>query len=406
MSIQMQGYHPVSSGSPSANSLYASNPYRNQSYTKSPWQNFLTSLGFRTQADAWQENMNVQAAEYDAAIAQKLYDQEYNDPQSQVARMRAAGLNPDIDGGRSIDSGQAAPMGEDPSTPMQSTGDEVQLMNFANGIMNCFTSAVGVAQTFQGIKRTKLQNIMQSIDNDQALAGFAEKMFPYFIPPTNESDSEGNPWQFNSLEMAKLFSRNLDKKSQGKFLNYVQGFWNSAPGESEAYKSWYNRVKNRKAYFNDRALMYSEEDDTLSIIADEFQSMNEKIAKARQRTDLQGAEAQQAEGEYSAEYYANLDPSLAAGAENASNRVSKENNEMVGIMRSSLNNIIKKLDSASKKEGFGGSVAQVTMALLSMFQLYISSQGLPSISRSSGQSSFTNDSYHTVNSHSGFSIDF
>lgn len=394
--------------------LGSSNPYVNKNpyagpapnYRESGWQQFLKTLGFRTGRDAWNENMQIQAAEYDAALAQKAYDEEYNLPINQVARMRAAGINPDLNGGDSIDSGSAQPLGEDPSTPMQSTGDEGAIMDFANGVMNIFTTAVGISQTFQGINRTKLQNIFQSISNDEALASFAEKMYPYFIPPTNESDSEGNPWQHNSLAMAKMFSRNLDKKSQDKFLNYVQGFWNSAPGESKAYSEWYNRVRNRKSYFNDRALMYSEEDDTLSIIADEFQSMNEKIAKARQKTDLQAAESQQVEGEYSAEYYANLDPSLAAGAENASNRVSKENNEMVGIMRSSLNNIIKKLDSASKKEGFGGSVAQVTMALLSMFQLYISSQGLPTVSRSSSQSSFANDSYQSSNSHSGFSIGF
>ena len=61
-----------------------------------------------SEADAWQENMSVQAAEYDAAIVQKAYDEQYNQPSEQVARMNAAGLNPDISGGENINPGEAA----------------------------------------------------------------------------------------------------------------------------------------------------------------------------------------------------------------------------------------------------------------------------------------------------------
>ena len=164
MSTEMQGRHQVQSinTSPSVGGKYQTlidaNPYRNIEYTKTPWQNFLTSLGFRTQADAWKENMQVQANEYDAAIMQKQYDEHYNDPQSQVQRMRAAGLNPDIDGGSSIDSGSAAPPGEDPSTPMQTTADDAsQLLSFGQSVMSAVTSAIGMASGIQGLQRNRLQ---------------------------------------------------------------------------------------------------------------------------------------------------------------------------------------------------------------------------------------------------------
>lgn len=109
---------------PQYQSLLDQNPYRNLTYRKSPWQNLLTNLGFRTEADAWQENMSVQAAEYDASIAQKAYDEQYNTASAQAERMRAAGINPDIDGGSSISPGEAASPAQDPSTPMQTTGDD------------------------------------------------------------------------------------------------------------------------------------------------------------------------------------------------------------------------------------------------------------------------------------------
>ena len=167
--------------------LKSSNPYRNQEYKESGWQKFLSSLGFRTQADAWKENMSVQAAEYDAALAQKQFDTEYNSPSEQAARMRAAGLNPDLDPS-SIDSGSAAPMGEDPSTPMQSTGDEETLGRVANGIMSAFTSALGIVTTFQGIHRNHLENLLLGFNSSKAISDFAKDNWQSMLPESAESE--------------------------------------------------------------------------------------------------------------------------------------------------------------------------------------------------------------------------
>ena len=133
-------------------SMLDANPYRGIEYTKSPWQKFLSWLGFRTEADAWKENMAVQANEYDAGIVQKAYDEDYNDAQSQVQRMKAAGLNPDLDPS-SVSPGESASMGEDPSVPMQTTGEESQVYQFATGIMSIASTAIGLVGSIQGISR-------------------------------------------------------------------------------------------------------------------------------------------------------------------------------------------------------------------------------------------------------------
>lgn len=220
---------------PSYQGLIDANPYRNAGYKVRPWQQFLSWLGFRTQADAWQENMAVQASEYDQAILQKQYDEEYNSPAEQMARMRTAGLNPDIDGGSSIDSGSAQSLGEDPSTPMQATGDEQTIMNFADTIMQIGSTALGLVGSVQGIARNRMENTLLSTQNESAITDLATRMAPFFVPQTDDPTQEGASWQTQALTNAQIFSRSMDKRTKKRFLDTIQSYWNGAYGEAKSY---------------------------------------------------------------------------------------------------------------------------------------------------------------------------
>lgn len=392
---------PVSLG-PQYQGMLDANPYRNQSYNKSPWQNFLTALGFRTEADAWQENMAVQAAEYDASIAQKAYDEQYNTASAQAERMRAAGLNPDIDGGSSISPGEAASLGQDPSTPMQATGEESvpqeilsTAFSVATGCLDAVATATGIVQSVQGIRRNHLDNVMQSISNEAGLQSLADQVLPYLIPTTNSDlfDEDGNVvgnWQENAYQMAKFFTGDMPKKLRGKFQRALLNRINSAPGERKAYEEWSGRIRARKDTYRESANFYSEEDDVLRIVSEGLEEMNMKLYKQIQNTDFAQAEATEEEAKNDKTYYSNLDSALQAGAENKANEVSKKNNEMVSTMRDSLKGIVDELDKASKESGIKGGLASVAMALISTIQLWISSQGAPSVSRSTSSSSSFN----------------
>lgn len=354
------------------------NPYVGRTYKETPWQSLLSHYGIRTQADAWQENMAVQAAEFDSAYQMKLRDEEYNLPVNQVARMRAAGLNPDIEGGKNLSSGEAQPMPEDPSTPMQSTGNEVG--DFANNILGLFSTAIGMSQGIQGVVANRLSNTMQSLQNESFLAQFAEGMFPYFLPNTPDNvvldDGSEHTWKYDALQRAKMFAGGLPQFIQNRFIDLVQGYWNSVPGDSAAWSAWHDRVTNRKGYFNESSTFYDEADDVLRIISDELGSLQERVVKS-------GMKAETAENENSEEYFNALDATQQAEAENATNRVTEANMDMTALLREHLDNIIQKLDKASKDKGWKGNIATIMMSLLSVFQLYISTQGAPSVSRSS-----------------------
>lgn len=379
----------ASSNKKSYQQLLDANPYRNITYNKSPWQNFLSQLGFRTQADAWQENMDIQAREYDAAILQKQYDEEYNDPQSQVARERAAGLNPDINGGQSIDPGSAAPLGEDPSTPMQTTGEEGLPMQIVNGVMSAFTTGMGIVSSFQGVQSKHLDNLLK-------VEGFASDNFSKFIPFLGISNSDDLSQSrgrsdviSDSLEMAKMFAKsNLPRRYRDKFVQTIQGFWNSAPGDAEAFKSWTDQVKSGRSYGVESQYLYSPFSDVLLDLTKPLSGLADDIAKLNLKYQKSDLSAGVAENENREEYANALDADLQGRTENVANDLQLKNNEMVGLLRGRLNEIIHGLeDTAKNNNGLKGGLANVCITLISMLQLWLSSQGAPSISRSTSFSS-------------------
>lgn len=359
----------------SIQSLSSLNPYRNQPYKKTGFQNFLSALGFRTQADAWQENMSVQAAEYDAALAQKEYNEQYEKPSAEAARMREAGLNPDLQG--IGDVAGASPMGEDPSTPMQSTGDEGMLMTIANGVLNAFTTAVGVVGSIQNIATTGLSNLGKVTE-------LAESQFPNMIPFLGESQDYSRPEIIDSsMAMAKMFAKqNLPRRYRNRFENTIRGFWNSAPGDAKAYKEWSDRISSRRGYAVESQTLYDEFSEVLYPLAKELADMQGDIYRARQQADITDATADTAENQNRQEYATELDAELQAKTENAQNSVSYENAQMVDIMRSHLSKMVSSLEDASKEKGIKGALAGVAMSMISMLQLWISTQGAPSVSRS------------------------
>ena len=203
-------------------------PYRNQKYNESPWQRPFSNLGFRTQADAWKENMAVQAAEYDAAIAQKAADEAYETPGAQVARMRAAGLNPDLNGGEGISPGEAQPLPQDPSTPMQSTGGR-RCSLFAMVLCRSFPLLSALSKPFKVSKAVTFR-ILSLRFKPRRCGRYAKDMLPIcFLHPRNlPGCSKAMTWKAETLRNARAFSRKLPRKMRFLLLiSSVSG--NSAP---------------------------------------------------------------------------------------------------------------------------------------------------------------------------------
>lgn len=348
------------------------NPYRNQKYAESPWQTFLSTLGFRTEADAWKENMAVQAAEYDAAIAQKAADEAYETPGAQVARMRAAGLNPDLNGGEGISPGEAESLPQDPSTPMQSTGIEGDISNmvstFTNGILSCFSTALGLVGTFQGIRRNHLQNVLESFNIEGAVQGFAEKMAPTFLPPSPEDETllGGFDWRMQTLKNAQAFSKKLPRSVRRKFLDYIENYWNSAPQERQAFDVFTGRVKSRKEFYGEYHENYSDIDKVLSSIWEPMAKNMERIVKLNQKALETGLNRQVAEDNEQMEFLKSHDATKQGEAANKSYDASIQQAEVARVLNETNQEIMNNLKSTSKKGGLEGFLANAFLSIMTM----------------------------------------
>lgn len=302
--------------------LINSNPYRNAQYKESTWQKILSKLGFRTGADAWKENMAVQANEYDASILQKAYNEDYNDPVSQVARMKAAGINPDLDPS-SIDSGEASPMPEDPSTPMQSSGSEAQFTSFFGNLFDAFDSLIGMTSGIQGIVGKNIQNRILNSQYESEFANNAIAMSDMFLPDSLHPQGIQNyDWR---AEAASNMDKYIDKhyrsaKDRQKFKDIVNQYWDSAIGKAATFEEMRSYIESRKGLALEEQTNWSDLDSVLFQITEPLASNQEDIIRLNQ-------EVQKLQLEYEKSYRSNLDPEIQAEAANTTAEYQSEFNQ-------------------------------------------------------------------------------
>lgn len=366
--------------------LLDANPYRNLTYKKSFWQNVASWLGLRTQADAWQENMDVQSREYDAAIRQKQYDEEYNDPQSQMARMRAAGINPDIDGGQSIDSGSAAPLGEDPSTPMQTTGSNETLSALASTLFGAFDTALNIVGGIQGSFGRHIQNVLGQTEVEKAAASLGKQTFFDSLPstPLVMDGSEGSSGVVDGraagLMMAQKILGKYPKNIRKRAQRYVNNFYQSAPASKEAFNLWAEGIKSQKETANESTYFYKEVYGDMRILYEEINEANERIYKleqegraAKANADIESEATRMVEAQNAGDYAQALRDQGVPGIQASAYKSAQENaaaqNGINKIVNQCMHNIVRRLESKSKEGGLSGVFSSALLVSMSLNQM-------------------------------------
>lgn len=370
--------------------MYAANPYRNATYTVGWWDQFQSWLGARSGYDAWKENMTLQAKEYDAQIAAMQFENEYNSPTAQVAREHAAGLNPNLNGGSSIDPGNTDGPPEDTNPPMISQSDGEKFGNLVNGVMSAFTTAVGMVQSFQGVRRNRLSNQLLNLEVSGGIAELVRGIAPDILPesPDPAGMLDAFDWRAASLANARRFAGgNLPKKLEGRFVSQMENYLNSAVGGAKSYEDFRKRVAQRKGYYLESQTNYDEFDEVLKIISEPFAKASEQIYKLSQKREIAEDEAAIAGAHTETQYQNDLDGKLMAGAQNSENKVTKETNDSIAILRSSVNDIVEKLSAVSKQGGVAGTVASIMLPMIAVLQMNFAQGFHPTITRSQSSGS-------------------
>ena len=387
--------------------MAAANPYRNAEYKKSFWQRVGSALGFRTEADAWKENMNIQANEYDAQIAQMQFQNEYNSPAEQASRMRVAGQNPDLLGTGDVAS--AASPFDDPSTPMQSTGDEGKIASAVKMVFDCATAAVGIANGFGQLQALKLANEGAEVDNSEKVSKLAKWVFGNVKLPydKNVSERDNTILQESILDGVAQEIR-LPKRFRNQFRQSLTRFGESL---NEQLDSWESQEKLGSARLSNARLFESKyfDDgsiDSMRIVNKHLINMSDKLAElskeketAEAGADIAQAGAERAEANYNKEYYSNLsgeeaaaaqnaknsnerlfaqefDPLAAAGAQNAQNVYSEQISRVDKIINDSLSDMVHDLDRRAKRGDVFAQSMLFSFNLARMAKLNFSPTGL------------------------------
>lgn len=237
------------------------NPYANYDYRHSGWQKFLESLGFRTNYDKFKESMAINAAEYDAQLAEKAHNEEYDSPLAQNQRLREAGINPDLAGETS--SGSAFPMEPDPNGPIEPESDFDSFMNLGSMVMNGVQMAFGLMESGIGAI-SGLQALRgQRIDLDNKVLDTAFKSLGYVFSDRGEEFPNPNDANNYIIGLSELFGSRRSKK----YVRAVNQIAQSLAGSEYEYKTRNSRAGQRTEYI-DKVISpgYNEVSDTMKDV--------------------------------------------------------------------------------------------------------------------------------------------
>lgn len=388
--------------------MFQNNPYRNKQFYNSPFQAWLHNMGFRSKYDAWLEQMQMNAAEYDAGIYSQIQQNEYNDPQSQAARMRQAGLNPDLQG--LGDVANAAGPTEDPSVPTPQGDDTQQVMSIASGVaqsvMSLVPNIMSFATQLSQLRGIRAENDLKEMTfNDNAI-GYADKFFKEGITPQMYKEAFEKQDFDNILTEAIKSSDSLarqlftNKKAIKRFNLTYQTHARSLLAEMSKYKTYDEFEKYRRSLIEQKANpFYSDDDATMQELMEgilgplnrwqqKVYQYNERLYSRRNQLNVPEATAglESAQIANQAQYEADIDPALQASAENTANERASQEEGIIADTNEMFADIMRWLDS--KGDSWYVPIAKTLVGIMRgyvMSQVHVNFGRHQQINRVTGQ---------------------
>ena len=192
-----------------------SNPYSELPRERTYWDKLLNFLGFRSGYDKAQEQYNLAGAEYNAQLEQLASEEAYNSPSAQAARMRAAGLNPDLLG---VSGEPASEFDNQQQSPDISASTDINPLDvigdIGSGVLSAISGTVGIMSDFNMLKRARIAVDSDDLDFADRMLDFMKKSSSFMTDSSDDSFSgmvsamnEKNPTLFHSSIMANRFNR-------------------------------------------------------------------------------------------------------------------------------------------------------------------------------------------------------
>lgn len=210
----------------------ANNPYlvaNNNPFQGTLLQNIGEAFGDFSAEFNYYQNLRSQANQYFANVVDQMRQQEYNSPSAEVARMRAAGINPDLNGGQNIDPGSAAE-NDQPLQPMEANNGQTGIAEVTSLAVGFLSNVISMYQGIQSIKAGNLGLVASEIDNHNSALDFAQKeLLNTITVKDDELDKLKSDPSFASdliLNAAEKFDfstySNRTRKVIGKYFNELR----------------------------------------------------------------------------------------------------------------------------------------------------------------------------------------
>lgn len=316
--------------------LYQANPYANVSFEQTFWDKIGLSNKYDDNVLANQLAYN----EYNASLAQKMYDEnfakkqladerEYNSPINQVKLQKQAGLNPDLTGGVSFSpSGSVSPASQSPiSSPVfESTNP----LNQIQGAISLLTSSLGIAQSVVDGYFGVSNSIVDAANRDINLLSSADTTAKEIIQGMPELFTESKRSLSSSdIRAAISFSGLKNRRAQ----RYVTDALHRAISNPEVY-SRYRAAQLRGVQDDLDFFKFSGDDSYLNAY---MKALGELMALSYKAS----LGASKSQSDYNKSYYDTKDGKAIATLENTTADADTIKKEIDGIMNDAYRSIGK-----------------------------------------------------------------
>lgn len=338
--------------------MWVNNPYSWDKFTRerSFWDDLAESWGIRSGYQAAQDEWAKAQSEYDAQIMQIKGEDEYNSEQAKAARMRAAGINPDLTGlAGASEAGEFAQ--EQTSPDINRSSEEVdKILGFIGAIPKALTFAMSITQ--EGARTMGLLYDLKTkkIETNGKMMELANKFL-------NDFTFENHKFNGGKFDLEQISTTMRDQAEnwalmQGFSKKEAASFANSVGGQvkgrkDELYTKFTKAMEARQNYGFKKSQVGMPKDDTeeeiMAAVGDLAAQMNKEIT-AR-------AEANALHEENRRDYETSKDGGLQAEGENAESSAKKGKGNLLESSRKAVEEAHKKLDKYIQK----GNILAITL---------------------------------------------
>lgn len=356
------------------------NPYA--SYQQAPLNAFQDLWYSMTGTSAAGTNFYNQreqsAAEYMSQILDAHRQQEYNDPAAQMSRQKAAGLNPELNGGQNISSGETGDVAPDDTPPVVQPTDDLeagsQIMSIGLSIFQNVFSAVGAIQQIHGQSLANSEREISLTNSGwDSLIKLAAESGDWSVPTGKKSladlsDEEidmivsRNMGNFLNNMSSGTFSNMYDRKTTRKLMQRLEGLLSQSGSNNIAYQNFRTKLLKEVASNTESAAetlgKYGFSDSILDYgrkLAQTFMDIEKEARKAVSSLKVSTAESAAAEADYAQGYYSEELGQEMANADMETARLQAVQARLDSVIDKALDGLINDL----MKKGDVGSLMLV-----------------------------------------------